>query len=97
MLDPDVFKDLENGRKPDVVAEGPEDWTGKDGKKHKRTIRLVVEVQTKPEKLEMRRREKFYLDTWPPKADRFVVVPMWKLKKKDSLSALRAFVAEYLP
>ena len=96
--DPDQFSGMAKERRPDVVATGWEERTAANGKKSKRRIKIAVECETANRAGEMAERNRFYTETFPPKADRFIVVPLWKLKDQDPpLSKLRAFVGGYLP
>ena len=80
------------GLLPDLIAER---W----GPAVRRKLVLIVEVETRRRAKEMAERERYYVDTFPPKADRFAVVPLYQLrgKARDSLRAIREVVDGALP
>jgi len=80
------------GLLPDLIAER---W----GPAVRRKLVLIVEVETGRRRKAMAERERYYVDTFPPKADRFAVVPLYQLrgKARDSLRAIREVVEGALP
>ena len=96
--DPDQYKGMDKERRPDVVATGTEERTSPGGKKTKRRLKIVVECESADRKDEMESRRRWYCETFPIKADRFIVIPLWRLPTQDpTISELRAFIAEWLP
>ena len=80
------------GLLPDIIAEK---WDNKV----RRKITMIVECETARRAKLMAERERYYTDTFPQRAQRFVVVPLWQLKgaKRDSLKAIREVVGGVLP
>ena len=88
----DRWRHESTGLLPDLIAER---W----GPAVRRKLVLIVEVETGRRSRAMAERERYYTDTFPPKADRFAVVPLYQLrgKARDSLRAIREVVDGALP
>ena len=81
-----------SGLLPDLIAERWEPAV-------RRKVVMVVEVETRRRTKAMAERELYYTDIYPPKAGRFVVIPLYQLrgKARDSLRAIREVVDGALP
>ena len=78
---------------PDLIAERGDNRT-------RRKVRMVVEIETRRRAKEMASREAYYTDVFPPKAEKFVVIPLYQLERgavRDSLKAIREIVQGALP
>lgn len=94
-----IFRDMKRPRYPDVYAVTTERVMLDTGRVVKRPYRIVVEIETKNRPGEMERREIYYLDTFPKKADAMFVVKIWEIpeNEQDSLRAIRRKIRECVP